>query len=451
VHEVTRRRTALGVLLVALAAAPALADWLQPDPSYRDAQFLLRAAQRDTLGHADDPLRLDTLGVALLRLGHTADASRIFRRVLEQRPSDVAANAGLGKLALFADRLPAAESLLNVAMAAGREPDVVADLYATRLRQNRWKQAAELAVDAQDPGRAPLLERFAERAPYQITRGPETARIPWARTYPVPLVRVKLNGESMLMALDTGSSDLLLDEWAARRARIEMMPSQSKVFWTGTRLGVQNAVLQKLELGSYTIEQLPAGVTSLGKWSLHVNPQAEPVAGVIGLQFLRAFTPTFDYPKRTLVLRKPGVAWTTDPGAKRIPFEIWGESELTVYGNLAGGRRMALVVQSGVPECGVGSTADVFAELGVKPGSLSKLVTGLGTFLQGRPWQRVAVPAVTVGPLTRNNVPGWSGALDAAELWRHGVRRDGILSHDFFKSYAVTYDWAAHEMVVEEH
>jgi hypothetical protein len=46
-------------------------------------------------------------------------------------------------------------------------------------------------------------------------------------------------------------------------------------------------------------------------------------------------------------------------------------------------------------------------------------------------------------------VAGWSGALDPGELWRHGVRRDAILSHDFFKGMRVTYDWAAHEMILE--
>jgi hypothetical protein len=54
-----------------------------------------------------------------------------------------------------------------------------------------------------------------------------------------------------------------------------------------------------------------------------------------------------------------------------------------------------------------------------------------------------------VGGLVRDKVAGWSGALDDAELWRHGVRRDAILSHDFFKGQRVTIDWERHELVVE--
>jgi hypothetical protein len=55
-----------------------------------------------------------------------------------------------------------------------------------------------------------------------------------------------------------------------------------------------------------------------------------------------------------------------------------------------------------------------------------------------------------VGPLARDRVPGWSGALDAAEMWRHGVRRDALLGGEFFRDRRLTIDWQRHELVVEE-
>ena len=65
---------ALALLALASYPAAARADWLQPDPSYREAQLMLRLAARDTAGHAGDPGRLDSLGVALLRLVRLDDA-----------------------------------------------------------------------------------------------------------------------------------------------------------------------------------------------------------------------------------------------------------------------------------------------------------------------------------------------------------------------------------------
>ena len=443
------RRLTAAVLALTLVTSAALAEWLQPDASYRDAQLLLRQALRDTLGHGSEPARLDTLGLALLRLGRFDEARVVFGRAREADPRDAGAAAAFGKLALFADRLAEAESLLSMAVGAGTEPAALADLYATRLRRGDYARAVEMAPQLNDQGRVPILEVLAEHPPYRVTAGPDEARVPWSKGYPVPLMRVKLNGRSVLMALDTGSRDLIIDQSFARTCDVRMLALKSLVFWDGSRIAVQNALVQRLELGGLQIEDLPAGVLGLRKWMLQVNPQSEPVAGVIGLGLLRNFTPTLDYRGQALELRRPGLPYPVGPNAQRVPFEIWGESELTVYGSLNGGRRMAMVLQSGVGGCGVAAPADVFAEIGVKPGKLSRAMKGAGSLLQGRSWTTVSVPNVAVGPLLREKVAGWSGALDPPELWKHGVRRDAILSHDFFRDQRVTIDWEKRELVVE--
>jgi hypothetical protein len=433
--------------LITLGATAARGDWLQPDPSYRDAQFELRQAQRDTLDHGNDPGRLDSLGVALLRLGRADDARTIFGRVVALKPNDGAALAGLGKLALFAGRLGDAESLLT---AAGPDPEALADLYATRLRRGEWAKAAEIAPQLNEAGRVPMLEWLAEHTPYRVTAGPDVARVPWSQGYPIPLMRVKLNGQSVLMGIDTGARDLILDTGFARRCGVRTMPSQVPVFWEGTRVAVSNAVVQRLEMGGLRIEDIPAGVVGLHRWSIEVNPQGEPVAGVIGLELLERFTPTIDYEGQALILRKAGTPAPASATAQRVPFEIWGESELMVRGSLAGGRTMAMLLGTGLAGCGVGAPEAVFAEVGVRPGTLARAVKSAGSLLQGRPWASLSVPTVTVGPLVRDKVPGWSGAMDDAELWRHGVRRDAILSHDFFKDQKLTIDWERRELVVEK-
>jgi hypothetical protein len=77
-------------------------------------------------------------------------------------------------------------------------------------------------------------------------------------------------------------------------------------------------------------------------------------------------------------------------------------------------------------------------------------VKGAGQWLQGLPWRPVSVPTMSVGPVVKGQVPGWQGAMDASELWRHGVRRDAIVSHDFFMDKRVTIDWTRRELVFEE-
>jgi len=443
------RRGALALLAAALllAAIAARAEWLQPDPSYRDAQIQLRLALRDTVGHPDDPVRLDSLGVALLALAREADAERVFRRVLGLSPGDRTAAAGLGKLALFHDRLAEAESLL--ALAGPGEPGALTDLFASRLRRGDWAGAAALAPEVDQLGRVPLLERLAQGGAYAVS-GPDEVKQSFTRVLPVPLVRVKLNGQSVLFAIDTGASDLLIDKSAARRCNVRPVAGQALTFWNGSRFAVQSALVKRLEIAGLRIENLPAGTLSLRRWSIEINPQSEQVVGVIGLNLLRRFTPTIDYAHGRLELRRGASGFAPGEGAMRVPFEIWGESELTVFGTLAGGRRMALVVQSGMPGCGIGAPQEVLDEIGVKPGKVSRMMKSAGSILQGRPWSQCSVPSVVVGPAARDRVTGWSGALDPGELWRHGVRRDAVLAGEFFHGRRLTIDWERHELVIEE-
>ena len=421
-----------------------------PDPSYRDAQMQLRSVQRDTLGHGNDPARLDSLGVALVRLGRFDDATRIYQRALEQAPGDAAASAGLGKLALFAGRLVEAESLLAIALATDRDREWVTDLYSARVQRGAWDAAAPLAEELGDPGRAEMLRMMGGMDPLQIVSGsPDESRIPWKRAYPVPLVRVKVNDKLVLMAIDTGTRDVILDPSTSRTSKVQTFPSRTLVSWLGSRTNAPNAIVQRLEIGGMKLADVPANVIELRKWSIEVNPNGEAVGGVIGFNVLRSFTTTIDYVGQALVLRKPGSSFTPSADAQRVPFEIWGECDLTVWGNLAGGRKMAMTVHSGVPGCGVAAPREVWQELGIKSGAVSRLMKGAGSWLGGSSWSRVTVSGVTVGPITTGKLDGWSGAMDSADLWRHGVRRDVLLSNDFFDKYRVTYDWTARSLVFE--
>jgi hypothetical protein len=444
-----RFRIALAAALILLpgaGVAPARAEWLQPDPSFREAQLALREAFRDTAGHAGDPVRLDSLAVALLRLGRFDDAEKLFHRVLDAQPGDDAAHAGLGKLALFRDRTAEAESLLA---GAAPENDIArADLFAARLRLGEYGAAAEMAEAVGQAGRAPLLNELAVGGAYRVTN-PRDVRVPFTRMWPVPLVRVRLNGQSVLMALDTGVGDVLIDDSAARRCNVKTLPSECPARWGGATVATRNAVVQKLEIGGILIERVPAGVLALHRFSMEINPQSESIAGVIGVNLLRRFTPTLDYATQRLLLHPAGVAYAPAGPAYRVPFEIWGENEITVYGTIGGGRRMAMVLATGLPSAAAGAPQEVFDEVGVKPGVGAGLSKG-GAWLRGDPWLPVNVSMLSLGQRSRDRLPGWSGAMDHAELWRHGVRRDALLAGGFFKGLRVTIDWRTRALVIEE-
>jgi tetratricopeptide (TPR) repeat protein len=437
------RRLLVGTSLLALlAAGRAAADWLAPDASLREAQMTLRYAIRDTVGHANDPALLDSLATALLHLGRIPDARKLFERVIADKPADPAASAGLGKLALWADQNARAESLL---IAAGDVEQARAELYAVRLRLGQWTDAAAMCEDLQDDGRKPLLEYLANN-PAMESKG-ERTKLPFDKIWPAPLIKVRLNGATVLMMVDTSTPGLLVDKMSAAQNKVKLVEGQRLTNWTGTRVAVRNAIVQKLEIAGVTFTNVPASELSLAKLSLEVNLQSAPIAGVIGMEVLRRYDVTFDYRKRALELNPLGSAAKLQ--GIRVPFELWGEDELTVWGSINGGRHLAMTLATGMPGGGFGAPDVVFEEHGLKSGGVSKMVKGAGSWLQGRPWAQINVPALTIGNVAFDRVPGWAGALEPVEMWRHGVRRDGLLGPGILLKQRVTIDWTRRDLVFE--
>ena len=432
-------------LLVALLPTTPRAQTGEPDAAYRDALTWLREAARDTVGHGGDPARLDTLGVALLQVGRTTDAGRVFARALAADSVNRTAQAALGKLALFAGRLDEARERLA---AAGDADGAAADRYAASLRAGDWRAAAAEATAASDEGRVPLLEALAEGGAWALSPGPDRGRVLFERTWPVPVIDVKLNGRRVRMVVDPGLEDMLVDPSAFRVCKLEAVPGERGVMWNGSRIAVRNAIAPSLEIAGMTLTTVPAGVFELHRYSRETVPQEPDLAGVIGLQALRRFVPTIDWTNARLELARPGT--TIPAGGTRVPFELWGEGELMVQGTLAGSRRLWILLGTGLPSAGVGAPEALFSELGIKPGVMARLVKGAGQYLQGNPWAQATVSTVTVGPLASDRMRAWVGAFDTAEVLRHGVRRDAMLGPDFFRGRRMTIDWDRQELVFEE-
>ncbi|MBI5171138.1 MAG: aspartyl protease family protein [Candidatus Eisenbacteria bacterium] len=435
--------TLAGALALGLAGA-ARAEWMQPDPTWREAQQALRDAARDTAGHAADPARLAALGAVQLRLLKFADAEKSLTRVLELQPGNATALAGLGKLASFRGRDAQADSMLVL---AGDFEGAVRDRYDLAVRREDWKGALALAGKLEDEaGRVAQLEALAETPAAEIEHaGDGVAIVNFERAWPVPLVKAKLNGQAVLMAVDLGATEMLIDPSAARLCRVSSPEGERSIVWMGGRLSARNGVLASVTLGGVTVRNLPAAITSLRKYSLSVNPQGVPIAGVIGLPMLRRLGFTMDYRQNRLEIGK-----STPPapaGAVRVPFEMWGVGEMVVYGSVNGGRKTALQVGTGLPDAGIGGAAEMFEEFGMKPGKLANAVRSIGAMLQGRPWSRVTAPTVALGSVVADKVPGWSGVVDVQEFWRHGVRRDGLLGPAFFRDRRVSVDWEKRELV----
>ena len=178
---------------------------------------------------------LDSLGVAHLRLANLGEAGAQLRARARPRARgrDRHRRARQDRPAAGRPR-PGREPARGLAAPAA---DAARDLFHARLRQGRWEQAAALAEDAGQPGRAALLRRLAATdGPWRI-EGPERVSLPWIRCWPVPIVKARLNGQPVLLAVETGVADLVLDPSTARRCDVTLLPEQAPLAWGGTQRG----------------------------------------------------------------------------------------------------------------------------------------------------------------------------------------------------------------------
>ena len=60
------------------------------------------------------------------------------------------------------------------------------------------------------------------------------------------------------------------------------------------------------------------------------------------------------------------------------------------------------------------------------------------------------MPSLQIGNQVYDRVPGWAGAMEPVEMWRHGVRRDALLGPGILLRQRTTIDWKRRELVFEE-
>ena len=132
------------------------------------------------------------------------------------------------------------------------------------IRREDWKAAIALLPKLEDEsGRLPQLEALAEAPATTVEYGEGTQIVNFDRAWPVPLVKAKLNGQVVLVAVDLGANEMLIDPSAARLCRVTQLEGERSLVWLGGRVSARNGLLTSVTLGGVTVRNLPAAITSL--------------------------------------------------------------------------------------------------------------------------------------------------------------------------------------------
>lgn len=391
----------------------------------------------------------------LFEVGKFAEAGERYARIAAQNPKDYSVTLQLGRIALLSNQLDDAQKWLEEAIALQPGPDDAKVMLAEAFyrRDDFQKAAASLSgvdvatnklVISQYPTlNAAKLESFKGQTPYDVHGDGQTMRLKFLKAEPLPLVSVRVNGgDEVTFFIDTGGSEVALDTEFARELGLPHFGEVQGTFSGGEHADVGQSRIESLTVGDWTIKNLPIATLALRQLSAGFG--VKRIDGCIGTTLLYHFLATLDYPRGELVLRRKTAqsraefAAASSEKSVAVPFWIASDHFMVGWGRVETIPPALLFVDTGLAGAGVKLAESVIKEAGIKleEDKASEGAGGGGT-LKIVPY---TVRRLSFGDIQEENV---AGLYDGPFPWENtfGFHLAGMVGHDFFKPYAVTFDF----------
>jgi predicted aspartyl protease len=391
----------------------------------------------------------------LFRAGRFAEAGKLYQRIAAQNPKDYSATLQLGRIALLSNRLDDAQKWLERAIILqSGDADAKVMLAEVFYRRDDFQKAAaalsgvdvssnKLVVSQYPTLNVAKLDSFEGQTPYELHGNGTSTRLKFLKTDPLPVVGVRVNGgDEVTFFIDTGGSEVALDTEFAKELGVPQFGAVQGTFSGGQYAEVQQGRITTLAVGDWTVKNLPAVMLPLRQLSKDLG--VKRIDGCIGTTLLYHFLSTMDYPHGELVLRrktakslKQFVANSSGKGVV-VPFWMASDHFMVGWGRVETLPPALLFVDTGLEGAGVKLAESVIKEAGIKlEEDKASEGAGGGGRLKIVPY---TVRRLSFGGIRENNVPG---LYDGPFPWEYtfGFHLAGMVGHDFFRPYAVTFDF----------
>ena len=378
--------------------------------------------------------------------GKFDEARGLYQAVPASSPDHELALRRLGAIALYENRLDDAEQQLKLALARdGSDTRAQSLLAESASRRGDFMAAAAWLIKAGRPERATAFSAFGQSRPYRIASPGAEARIAFVQTDPLPAVQGNVNGVEGLFLIDTGANEIVLDPAFASTAGVTANGGGNGTFAGGKTASIAYGRIAKLSLASLDVSDVPAVLLSTKGFADAAH--GKPVAGVIGTAFLSRFLATIDYPAGTLTLEPRNAPPPHADSLIAVPFWLVGDHIIVAHGTLNGGAEQLFFVDSGLAGFAFAAPASTLQGAGIaipvpKPGSSSEVGQSASA--------PFAIDALTLGDLHAKNLTGLYGPFPPPLENGLGVHLAGIVSHAFFRPYAVTLDFTRMKIYVRK-
>ncbi len=341
----------------------------------------------------------------------------------------------LGQIALLHNHLDEARQWLT--QAQGDEAGVVDMMLAQACR--RAGELPQAAAHLRAVGRhaaADALADFDEQRPYALHFDAKVSKVPFAAHTPLPLMPAEINGVPAHFLLDTGAGETMLDAAFAAQVGVSARGQEIGTFAGGKAAHVSHGRLSTLRLGDAVLAELPVQIAPLQ--SLFAPFFVDHVvAGIIGVDVLRHFLPTLDYPAGMLVLR-PKDDTPADGASPWAPFWIAGDHCLVAWGCINRRHPTLMFLDSGQAGLAFAAPWSTVKAAGI---ALRAEEAGEGYGGGGAvPVVPFELAALSLGPTQARGVRGaFTGSFPLETQF--GFRIGGLVAHEFFVPHALTLDF----------
>ena len=373
--------------------------------------------------------------------GKFDEAEQHFLKLAKTEPKNYENFLRLGNIALLNNKLEQAKEFLTPALELKPDDETTLKLLSqVYYRQDKFDKAAPFFRKMGDAVIAKKLESFNGLVPYQTDKNWSASEIRFIHTDPLPLIHVKVNDQEANFIIDTGASEIYLDTEFAKQAGAQDFGSTVETYGGGKQAVTGHGKIDKLIFGDLTIKNIPVHILSTQKFSAAAN--GLKVDGIIGTVLFYHFLSTIDYPNgKLLLLRKTSEPPKTLEGRKPIvvPFWMSGDHLMVGWGVVNKSKPMLLLIDTGLAGGGFVPTETSLKESGIRlPEGQSVEGIGGGGKVSIVP---ITVEKLALGDAEETNIDGFFGPFPSKLEFSEGFRIGGIISHQFFRSYAVTFDF----------
>ncbi|MFW9914141.1 MAG: aspartyl protease family protein [Candidatus Thorarchaeota archaeon] len=386
--------------------------------------------------------------------GKFEQAEKGFQSIVEQDKNNFQAHLQLGRIHLFKNRFTDAEKILRKGLLLQPGNKDISRLLAQLFyRQDRYTEALPYYRSIDQLALAKKLELFEDRIPYEFDDAASITSIPFQQTDPLPVLKASVNGsEPINFVIDTGGPELMLDAQFAKAVGVKAVTSTTGSFAGGKAAPVEHGLIDSFRIGDFSVGNLPVSLMPVQQFSTPIFGEERPIMGIIGTAFLYHFLSTLDYPNGQLILAK-----STEENASRlqkrasqkaaivVPFWMAGSHFIVAEGRVNSSPGMLFFVDTGLAGGGFMCSEAVAKKYGVKL-MTDQVREGMGA---GGPVKTVplVVDQLSLGEATESQIPGFVMDLHLDHL---GFAIAGIISHAFFRSYALTFDFHSMQLILEK-